>query len=115
MTDDAPIPTFTDAEVLDRLRAAAQRGLEVDRKGDNDLTKYGYDIDGVSELLVQCSDEELWKHELSEHYPEKNDYAVVLKIELEEELHPFYVKVALHLPTLESGELVSFHWWGMTR
>ena len=115
MADESPLPSFTDSDVLARLRDAAARGLTHTRQAGNDLFKYGWDIQSVNELLKECSEDELHCHELSDHYPEHNDYVVILKIDLEGERHPFYVKVALHLPNLESGELLSFHEWGLRR
>ena len=52
---------------------------------------------------------------MSENYPEHYDYIVVFEIDLEDEPIPFYVKVALHLPDLTDGELMSFHPRGHTR
>ena len=115
MSGVPPVPSFSDAEVIARLRRAAQRGLSHSRNGDTDLLKYGFNIEGANELIAECSEKELNKHELSDRYPEYNDYIVVLKIDLEGERHPFYVKVALRLPDLESGELLSFHEWGLQR
>jgi hypothetical protein len=115
MTGGPPCPAFSDAVVLERLRAAALRGLTQSRQGADDLLDAGYDIKAVNELVSKCPDHSLNKHELSYRYPEYNDYMVVLKLDIEGESRPFYVKVALHLPALQSGELVSFHEWGKRR
>lgn len=115
MAGEPPKPTFTDAQVLDALRAAARRGLTQTRQADGDLFVWKYDMEGVNELLAECPDEELQDHELSDSYPAFNDYIVILKVNLEDERVPFYVKVALTLPNLEPGELMSFHPWGMQR
>lgn len=72
-------------------------------------------MQGVNELVAECPNEELWDHEVSDNYPDYNDYIAILKVELEDERVPFYVKVALALPDLSCGELMSFHPWGMQR
>jgi hypothetical protein len=115
MAGEPNLPTFTDAQVLAALREAAGRGLTQTRQGEGDVFDWGYDMDGVNELIANCFDSELHEHCLSDNYPDFNDYIVILKVDLEGERQPFYVKVALSLPALEYGELMSFHPWGMTR
>jgi hypothetical protein len=115
MAGEPPVPTFTDAQVLAALRDAARRALTQTRQAESDLYDWGYDMEGVNELLAECPSEELFEHELSDNYPTFNDYVVKLKVNLEDERVPFYVKVALSLPNLYHGELMSFHPWGMQR
>jgi hypothetical protein len=115
MSGKPPVPCFTDDEVIHSLRQAARRGLTHTRQGEADLLKYGCDIQDVCELVADCTVGELNKHELSQNYPDYNDYIAVLKIDLEGEKDPFYVKVALSLPDLKCGELMSFHPWGLQR
>lgn len=115
MAGEPPVPTFTDAQVLAALREAARRGLTQTRQGEADVFDWGYDMDGVNELIADCLDSELHEHCLSDNYPDFNDYIVILKVDLEGEQQRFYVKVALSLPALEHGELMSFHPWGMKR
>jgi hypothetical protein len=116
MADPPPsIPSFSNAQVLAALKSAAAIGLTQTRNGETDLMKFGYDILGVAELLCDCTESEIDKHEISDRYPEYQDYIVVLDIDLEGEQVPFYVKVALSLPDLEAGELMSFHPRGYTR
>lgn len=115
MAGEPDLPTFTDAQVLAALREAARRGLTQTRQAAADVYKWEYDIQGVNELISDCFDSELHEHDLSDNYPDFNDYIVILKVDLESERQPFYVKVALSLPALEHGELMSFHPWGMTR
>jgi hypothetical protein len=110
MSGDSP-PTPSDDEVLEVLRAVAGRGLTQSRPANDDLIKYQYDIEGVEELLRECTLSEIHKHEPDHDYPNRNDYVVVLKIALDEEPQPFYVKVALHLPDMTNGRLLSFHYW----
>src|SRR4051812_1006014 len=106
-----PAPIATD-KVLDALRNAAAEGLSVSRRCQTDLNKYEYDIDDVCDLLADCTEAEIHKHEYDELYPEREDYMVIVRLELEAEPFPFYVKVALHLPEMVSGRLVSFKFWG---
>lgn len=108
-------PSFTDAQVLAALREAAKRGLDQTRQGGGDVFDWGYDMQGVNELIADCEDSELHESCLSDNYPEHNDWIAILKVPLEGEAKPFYVKVALRLPRLKSGELMSFHPWGMQR
>jgi hypothetical protein len=115
MTGKPPPPSFTDEYVLSCLRAAAGRGLTHTRQGQADLLAYDWDMEDINELIKACSEDELNRHELSDSYPKFNDYIVVLKVDLEGERRPFYVKVALALPDLSSGELLSFHEWGLIR
>ena len=117
MAEGSPPPTFTDAQILDALRRAAGRGLTHTRQGEADVFEWGYDIQGVNELVAGCTAKELSDggHELSDKYPDFNDYIAWLKVDLEGERKPFYVKVALSLPDLGSGELMSFHPWGYQR
>lgn len=115
MAGEPHVPTFTDVQVLAALRDAARRGLTQTRQGEADVFDWGYDMDGVNELIAGCEDAELHEHCLSDNYPEFNDYIVILKVDLENERQLFYVKVALSLPALEHGELMSFHPWGMKR
>ena len=115
MAGEQAVPEFEDAQVLGALRAAARHGLTQTRQGEGDVLRWGWDMEAVNDLLVECEDSELHEHGLSDHYPEYNDYIVILKVELEDEPHPFYVKVALALPNLTPGELMSFHPWGMQR
>lgn len=113
MSDIPPI--FTVDELLAALKAAAKIGLTQTRNGESDLTKFDYDIGGVQALLCECVRSEIHQHSLSDRYPEFQDYVVILKLELEGERVPFYVKVALCLPKLMPGELMSFHPWGYNR
>lgn len=122
MSQEPAKPSFTRAEVLTALRSAVSRRLEHTRNADSDLLKFGYDLEGVEELIAACTDDELHDHEVSHYYPRFYDYIAELKIDLEDEYVPFYVKVALHMKDTESGctlsgsgELMSFHPWGMQR
>lgn len=110
MTDDSP-PNPSDDEVIAALRIAAAAGLGQSRPAENDLQKYDYDLQGVCELIAECTVDEIHKHELDDGYPERNYYIVVLNVELDDEPQPFYVKVALDLPEMKTGRLLSFKYW----
>ncbi len=106
-------PSFSDEYVIERLQQAALKGLTATRKAQKEI--FGrFDLKDINDLCANCLLEELDKHEPSEN-PGFFEYIVVLKMELEDEPRPFYVKVALKLPDLNGGELISFHEWGLQR
>lgn len=106
-----PPPSPSADEVVTALRAAAATGLSVHERAQGNLIALGYDIQDVCELLVECELAELVKHEPDHDHPRRNDYIAVLRIEVEGEPLPFYVKVALHLPEMSKGMLLSFKLW----
>ena len=67
-----------------------------------------YDLETVIELLAECTTAELVKHELDDEYPTRPYYIAEFDIDVEGDSGPLYVKVALRLPELESGYLLSF-------
>lgn len=95
------------------VRSAASRGLAVTRKAQGELDRYGIDIGVVCDLLASTRLDELRAHGPSDRFPEFAEYVCVLRIELEDEPVPFYVKVALPLPAMTSGTLLAFHTWGL--
>ena len=107
----APTPSApTDAEIIEALRAAAAKGLNVHPRVQPDLIRLHYDIEDVSEYVSDCDISELEKHEPDDKG--RSDYIAVLKIEVEDEPFPFYVKVALDWPDMKRGKLLSFKYWG---
>ena len=109
--DSREPPRINTPDVLNALRNAAAEGLSVSRRCQSYLDKYLYEIDDVCDLLAECTEDEIHKHEYDDQYPERQDYIVVVRLELDDEPFPFYVKVALHLPDMASGRLVSFKFW----
>ena len=75
------------------------------------MDSLGYDAEGVCELLTDCNIGELAKHEPDYEYPRRQAYIAVMRIELDGEPLPLYVKVALRLPEMTTGTLLSFHLW----
>ena len=100
----------SDAEVITALRAAAARGLVVHPRVQPDIRQLDYDVADICELIAQCGTHEIVKHE-PDYDPDRNDYIVVLKIEIDESPYALYVKVALHLPHMARGKLLAFKEW----
>lgn len=103
-----PPPTPSDTELLVALRhAAGTRRIGVERgEAKNYLDALGYDIQAVCELLADCEDDDLIGNEPDDRG--RNDRIAKLVIHVEGERLPFYIKVALHLPDMASGLLLSF-------
>lgn len=101
-------PSFTDDEVVRALRAVGTKGLRAHPRVQSYLVTLGYDIVDVSELVAECEVGELIDHGLDDKYPERQDYIAVLEIHATGEPLPFYVKIALPLPDLATGMLLSF-------
>lgn len=102
-----PPPSFTDDEVVKALRAVGAKGLEVHPRAQASLDALGYDVNDVSGWVAECDVSELVKHELDYEYPKRPDYIAVLSIHIEGEPLPFYVKIALRLPEMIKGRLIS--------
>jgi hypothetical protein len=69
----------------------------------------GYDVEDVLDWISDCELDELDDHEPDDGG--RNDYIAFLKIFAEDEPLPLYVKIALHLPEMTSGKLLSFKPW----
>ena len=107
-----PPPSFSDDEVVKALRAAGAKGLMVHPRAQSVLNALQqYDISDVSEWVAECVASELHKHELDYDYPARQDYIAVLNIHLPGEPLAFYVKIALQLPHLAPGKLISLRLW----
>lgn len=112
MSGNEPSKTgFTDAQALNCLRGAARRGLRTTLKADDEMYERRYTIVQVNEIIATCADGDFWDQQPSK-LPTKNDLMVMLKKKLEGERVPFYIKVALALPDLSTGTLISFHEFG---
>jgi hypothetical protein len=109
-------PTFDDDVVIAALTAAAQKGLESSRQGDDDLNDprwRHYTLREVEALIVARDCWTLHKHEVDRLFPKRYEYAVIVKMTLPiRRWIPWYVKVSLYLPDLQTGKLVSYHPWG---
>lgn len=101
----------TDAEVLNALRRVGRSGsVSVGNiRAQRDMGALNYSIEDVCDLLAECRDWELKKNEPHRDPDRPMDRIAVLEIQPEGEPVPFYVKVALELPGLENGDLISFH------
>lgn len=102
-------PRPTDAQVIAALKRAAAPGcLVVARRCQGYLLVAGEDQETVSELIADCRVEELVKH-CTDNNPARQDYIAVLRMHNGTE--DCYVKVALRLPDLHPGRLISFKPW----
>lgn len=109
MLGDEP-PHLSDEQVLQIIRrVVCKPDFYAHSRCQGHLRALGYDLQTVAELIAECSADELDKHALDDQYPSRKCYIVVLDIHVTGESRPFYVKVALLLPELESGYLLSFH------
>lgn len=70
-----------------------------------------YDNEGVMSIIAECDHSELDQSEPDKDVT-RNDWIAVLKVELEEEEMPIYLKVALKRPELRFGLVLAFKPWG---
>lgn len=90
-------------------RLAGAKAILIHPRCQSDIDDLGYDIEDVASVLANCVDHEIHKHE-----PDDGGrpwYAVVLKVHLDGEPLPFYVKVVLKEPDLGRATLLSFKIW----
>lgn len=106
----------TKAQVVAALKLAAAPGcLSVgSRRCQQDLLRLGVDVETVAEWIREdCETEALYAHEPDQqpgrNAPEPDDHMAMLRIDDGEDY--FYAKVALRLPELSPGRLISFHEW----
>lgn len=103
-------PSTSNISMMDRLReTAAARGICVHGRAQYELDDAGFDADGVCELLRECQNSELHKNEPDKD-PNRPFRILELRIPLDD--GDYYVKVALKLPRLSTGILLSFRPWG---
>jgi hypothetical protein len=107
----AQIPASpSDDQVVAALRiVGADRSLTVAERVQPYFVTLHYDLEDVHDWIADCDLSDLAKHEPDDQG--RSDYIAVLKIYVEGEPLPFYVKIALHLPDMTSGKLISFHFW----
>lgn len=107
----APTPTSpSDEEVVAALRVVgAGKRLTADPRVQPYFVALRYDLEDVVDWIADCELDELHHHEPDDKG--RNDYIAFLKIYAEDEPLPFYVKIALHLPEMTSGKLLSFKPW----
>jgi hypothetical protein len=80
--------------------------LTVHPRCQDDIDDLDYDIDDILALLGACDLSELQKHGPDDKG--RPDWIAVLRIQPAGEPVPFYVKVALAMPELSRGRLLSF-------
>jgi hypothetical protein len=107
----AQIPVSpSDEQVVAALRiVGATKRLTVAQRVQPYFVTLGYDLEDVADWISDCEQDELHRHEPDDKG--RSDHVAVLKIYAEEELLPFYVKIALQLPEMTSGKLLSFKPW----
>jgi hypothetical protein len=97
----------SDGDVLAALRlVATTRALRVHPRVRPYFVALGYDVQSVCELLAECEPSELIANEPDDGG--RNDRIAIVEIAVEGEPLPFYVKIALHLPEMSTGLLLSF-------
>jgi hypothetical protein len=110
MSGAAPPPRPTNEEVVEIVRRVVCRS---DFYARGRCQKYfrmlNYPLEAVIDLLAECTTDELVKHELDYDYPDRPYYIAEFDVHDDAEPLPFYIKVALLLPDMESGYLLSFH------
>lgn len=107
----AQIPALpSDEQVIAALRnVGSTKRLTVAERVQPYFVALGYDLEDVADWISDCELDELYHHEPDDKG--RNDHVAVLKIYAEDELLPFYVKIALQLPEMSSGRLLSFKPW----
>lgn len=90
-------------------RAAGASRLELVPRCDEQARALGYDAEEVMDVIanfVELDDVVLCEHD---DQPMRPFHVMAFQVEVEERSPPFYIKVALWLPELERGRVLSFH------
>jgi hypothetical protein len=106
-------PRLTVKQVVQPVQRVASRSdFHAKRRCEAGFQRFGYDIDSVAAWLCECEERELNKHGLDDEFPDRPYYIASFKMRVHgDDNSPYYVKVAMLLPELESGYLLSFHEW----
>lgn len=106
----SPFTPPSAAELVALIRRLAEgKALTIHPRCQDDADDLDYDLEDIAALLACLDPSELHKHEMDNKG--RSDYVAVLRIQPSGEPRPFYVKIAIRIPALKRGRILSFKTW----